>query len=114
MACQTTKQQTSLCAKCGKEYTGKGSERIEPSDSALQAATILVAMASGKNFWRDQNSGESRVMVTILQLKVAKRRRFEKVSLERCDWMGHKEPGAHGTIPTKCLMPVLQTGCRDW
>ena len=30
----------------------------------------------------DQNSGESRVMVTILQLKVAKRRLFEKVSLE--------------------------------
>ena len=31
----------------------------------------------------NQNSGESRVMVTILQLKVAKRRLFEKVSLER-------------------------------
>ena len=31
----------------------------------------------------DQNSGESRVMATILQLKVAKRRLFEKVSLER-------------------------------
>ena len=24
------------------------------------------------------------------------------------DWMGHEAPGAHGTIPTKCLMPVLQ------
>ena len=50
--------------------------------AALQSATILVTMVSGKNFWRDK-SGESRVMVTILQLKVAKRRLFEKVSLER-------------------------------
>ena len=33
----------------------------------------------------DQNSGESRVMVTILQLKAAKRPLFEKVSLERCN-----------------------------
>ena len=49
---------------------------------ALQAATILVAMASGKIFG-DQNSGESRVMATMSQLKVAKRRLFEKVSLER-------------------------------
>ena len=32
----------------------------------------------------DQNSGKSRVMATILQLKVTKRRLFEKVSLERC------------------------------
>ena len=47
--------------------------------SALQAATILVAMASGKIFG-NQNSGESRVMATILQLKVAKRRLFEKVT----------------------------------
>ena len=31
----------------------------------------------------DQNSGKSRVMVTIKQLKVVKRRLFEKVSLER-------------------------------
>ena len=30
----------------------------------------------------DQNSGESGVMATILQLKVTKRRLFEKVSLE--------------------------------
>ena len=35
-----------------------------------------------KNF-SDQNSGESQVMATILQLKFAKRRLFEKVSLER-------------------------------
>ena len=32
----------------------------------------------------DQNSGESWVIATILQLKVAKRQLFEKVSLERC------------------------------
>ena len=32
----------------------------------------------------DQNSGESRVMATVLQLKGAERRIFEKVSLERC------------------------------
>ena len=32
----------------------------------------------------DQNSGESWVMAIILQLKVAKRRLFEKLSLERC------------------------------
>ena len=51
--------------------------------AALQAATILVAMASG-NIFGDQNSVESRVMATILQLKVPKRRLFEKVSLERC------------------------------
>ena len=38
--------------------------------TALQAATILVAMASGKNNFGDQNSGESRVIATILQLKV--------------------------------------------
>ena len=31
----------------------------------------------------DQSSGKSRVMATILQLKVAKRRLFEKVTLER-------------------------------
>ena len=34
----------------------------------------------------DQNSGESRVMVTILQLKVSKRKLFEKVSLERWEY----------------------------
>ena len=32
----------------------------------------------------NQNSGKSRVIATIKQLKVAKRRLFEKVSLERC------------------------------
>ena len=31
-------------------------------------------------------SGESRVMAAILQLKVTKRRLFEKVSLERCSY----------------------------
>ena len=31
----------------------------------------------------DQNSGETQVMATILQLKVAERQLFEKVSLER-------------------------------
>ena len=38
-----------------------------------------------KNFG-DQNSGESRVMETLLPLKVTKRQLFEKVSLER--WLG--------------------------
>ena len=36
---------------------------VKNHDSALQAATILVAMASVKNFG-DQNSGESRQLAT--------------------------------------------------
>jgi len=39
-----------------------------PGKSALQAATILVAMASGKNFG-NQNSGESRHLATNAGLK---------------------------------------------
>ena len=86
-------------------------------NSVLQAATILVAMASEKNFG-DQNSGEIRQLATNrlkeklnnmswsvppsrfflfctteffyghhkLQLKIAKRWLFEKVSLERCNF----------------------------
>ena len=37
-----------------------------------------------EKFFGDQNSGESGVMATILQLNVAKRQLYEKVSLERC------------------------------
>ena len=90
-------------------------------NSVLQAATILVAMASEKNFG-DQNSGEIRQLATNrfkeklnnmswsvppscfflfftteffyghhqLQLKIAKRWLFEKVSLERCNFFDFK------------------------
>ena len=47
---------------------------------ALQAATILVAMESGKNFWRPKfwrKSGDGDHFI----IKVAERRLFEKVSL---------------------------------
>ena len=55
--------------------------------------TVMLQRSKLRPFWLlwrvekifgDQNSGESRVMATILQLKVAKRRLFEKVSLEGC------------------------------
>ena len=45
---------------------------------------IISFCFSIKNIFGDQNSGKSRVMATILQLKVTRRRLFEKVSLERC------------------------------
>ena len=50
--------------------------------SALQAATILVVMVSGKNcwrpkFWRKSGDGDH------FTVKVAKRRLFEKESLAR-------------------------------
>ena len=52
--------------------------------AALQAATILVAMLSEKNFWRPKfwrKSGDGNHLTVLF--KVAKRRLFEKVSLER-------------------------------
>ena len=74
----------------GDRLLSSGDKKNIPS-SALQAATILVAMASGKNFWRPK-FWESQVMVTILQLKVAKTQRFEKVSLERCSCFAGRPP----------------------
>ena len=54
--------------------------------AALQAATIFGRHDKWRveNIFDDQTSDESRVMATILQLKVSKRRLFEKVSLEHC------------------------------
>ena len=53
------------------------------SATALQAATILVAMASGKNFWRPKfwrKSGDGDHFTVKGRQKVT----FEKVSFEHC------------------------------
>ena len=75
-----------------------------PSPTALQAATILVAMASGKNFWRPKfwlKSGDG----DHFTVKGTKRRLFEKVSLER--WPG--ELHAHKVLSIWQKEPVKMT-----